>query len=81
MIIYIFISEFTKVKVEPVGKWFERFQVIKANEYQSHDPVEHQPEDEDEDDTSEDIELEDNSKYLRKLDPKDWKVSNFTAAM
>lgn len=64
-----------------MGKWFERFQVIKANEYKSHDPVEHQPEDEDEDDTSEDIELEDNSKYLRKLDPKDWKVSNFTAAM
>ncbi|KAG8181899.1 hypothetical protein JTE90_026058 [Oedothorax gibbosus] len=76
------ISEFTKIKVEPVGKWFEHFQAVKANEYKSHHPEENKPVDEDDDDdTSEDIELEDNSKYLKKLDPKDWKNQDHYAVL
>ncbi|KAF8781615.1 dnaJ homolog subfamily C member 2-like [Argiope bruennichi] len=77
------LQEFTKVKVEPVGKWFEQLQAVKANEYSLHVTSGNLAENEDEDDVSseEDEHFEDNSDYLRKLDPKDWKNQDHYAVL
>jgi len=78
------IGDFTKVKVEPVGKWFAHFQEHKANENNVHtfpkDALEINADDDD-DDLSEDLELEENSEYLRKLNPKDWKNQDHYAVL
>ncbi|GFS89032.1 dnaJ homolog subfamily C member 2 [Nephila pilipes] len=79
--VFLPLREFTKVKVEPVGKWFEHFQLIKANENDFHCSLGSAEENEDEDESSENIELEDNSDYLRNLDPKDWKNQDHYAVL
>jgi len=75
------LKEFTEIKVEPVGKWYEKFQLSKANEYNNHLLVDNSNLDGDDEELSEEIELEDNSAYLRKLDPKDWKNQDHYAVL
>ncbi|GBM75143.1 DnaJ subfamily C member 2 [Araneus ventricosus] len=75
------LQEFTKVKVEPVGKWFEQLQAVKENEYSLHTTSGNSEENEDEDVSSEDEQIEDNSDYLRQLDPKDWKNQDHYAVL
>ncbi|GIX91964.1 dnaJ homolog subfamily C member 2 [Caerostris extrusa] len=75
------LQEYTKVNVEPVGKWFENFHIIKAKEYDHHDTLGSSEEDEDEDESSEELEVEENSEYLRKLDPKEWKNQDHYAVL
>lgn len=67
-------AEFTELKVEPVGKWFEKFQRCKANEFENPSLIHNSHLDGEDEESAEEIELEDNSAYLKKLDPKDWKV-------
>ncbi|CAL1277549.1 unnamed protein product [Larinioides sclopetarius] len=75
------LQEFTKVQVEPVGKWFEQLQAVKENEYSLHTNSGNSEENEDEDVSSEDEQIEDNSDYLRRLDPKDWKNQDHYAVL
>ncbi|XP_042907655.1 dnaJ homolog subfamily C member 2 [Parasteatoda tepidariorum] len=76
------IEEFTKVKVEPVGKWFSLFQERKQNEHKIHlsrlDKLEISADD---DDSSDDFEFEEDSEYLRKLNPNDWKDQDHYAVL
>lgn len=62
------------MKVEPVGKWFEKFQLSKVSEFHDHLLGEITNLEDDDEELSVEIELEDNFDYLKKLDPKDWKV-------
>ena len=73
-VLFLFL-EFTELKVEPVGKWFEKFHLSKLNEFENPLTNENSHLDGDDEESSEEIELEDNSAYLKKLDPKDWKVT------
>lgn len=75
------LKEFTELKVEPVGKWFEKFQLSKVNEFENHLSVNNSHFDGDDEELSEEIELEDNSDYLIKLDPKDWKNQDHYAVL
>ncbi|XP_054715484.1 dnaJ homolog subfamily C member 2-like [Uloborus diversus] len=75
------LQSFTRVKVEPVGKWFENFLDNKSTEYNSHVTVDTSELIEDDEEFSEEIEIEENSEYLRKLDPKDWKNQDHYAVL
>ncbi|XP_035232451.1 dnaJ homolog subfamily C member 2-like isoform X1 [Stegodyphus dumicola] len=75
------IRDFTQIKVEPVGKWFESFQSHIANEYTNNISLEDSDLNEDDDDELQEAEFEDNSDYLRKLDPKDWKNQDHYAVL
>ncbi|XP_067138794.1 dnaJ homolog subfamily C member 2 [Centruroides vittatus] len=77
--VYSSLSAFTKVKVEPVGKWFEIICSRRRNHYSnSFHSVESSSSDED--DVSGEDEVEDIS-YLRNLDPKDWKNQDHYAVL
>ncbi|GFQ83792.1 dnaJ homolog subfamily C member 2 [Trichonephila clavata] len=75
------LREFTKVKVEPVGKWFEHFQSIKANENGLDCSLGNTEENEDEDESSEYIKPEEDLNYIRNLDPKVWKKQDHYAVL
>lgn len=79
--VFASLKDFTEVKVEPVGKWYENFQLSKANEFTNHLLVDSSNLDGEDEELSEEIELEDNSSYLKKLDPKDWKNQDHYAVL
>lgn len=73
------ISEFIKVKVEPVGRWYEALCARRRNRYStSGHSVESSSS---EDEVSEEEEAEEDEAYLRSLDPKDWKNQDHYAVL
>ena len=62
------------VQVEPVGRWFEAFAHRRHHNYTlSHHSLGSVGDEDDDEDLSEDE--EEDEELLRRLDPKDWKVT------
>ncbi|KAL7635845.1 UNVERIFIED_CONTAM: hypothetical protein RMT77_013662 [Armadillidium vulgare] len=78
------LSNLVQVEVEPVGKWFHNHQIARGKVHHHSagggNVSDEEPSEEDDDDEP-DVEIEDDIRFLRSLDPADWKNQDHYAVL
>ncbi|KAB7503867.1 DnaJ-like protein subfamily C member 2 [Armadillidium nasatum] len=78
------LSNLVQVEVEPVGKWFHNHQISRGKVHHHSagggNVSDEEPSEEDDDDVP-DVEIEDDIRFLRSLDPADWKNQDHYAVL